>query len=655
MKATTVHTPSDTNTTFNLLERIRKGRFGQNSPLRSRLSKNKQVINISCTADTSTLSDGQQTYHIQSLHFSVNARLGQNSTKEPTVFTAHLSVTGAHIQRTTVLAFFDCRGKLIEGKDPSGKVLPLAQELLRSQMHTIQFEGYKVRLELHKQTLERLRERSQIINKYFTKSVKTPEYFATHHKERQEYMSAVKHYIRIQTEFNDVALLPSNIVESMQRCLDQLQAQELAFSQSKQKSQPQPVVFQSRSDKLQVKLKEFAALPNTNTVTNLLASHRILNQCFELATGVDAIDVLLKQQDIEHRAAFLMGVVANRDDLDSVKQLKKIVRDVPEKAVNCAALGGAIKTLEYLLPRYRGQCILVHQFMPLEICLDLPTSSLAVLYQSGYASIKMIFASGNTQLHAAVELGDIDRVTLLLQHGADVNAQRSQEGMQISVRPTDSRTKIDKRKQTKLAETIANVDNCSDYTTPMMLACRMHRLDIVKALVAHGAKPGARQINNHTVGMYVFCQHEQEDYKDLAPDSDLMRYFIDTFNYDINEFTGPTEYAQTFLHFAVQYNRPDYAALLLNFNADPNIVRNGPFQQQRFTALQSACIRGYVDLVALIVRNTRVPLSLDNINQAKAMYMNSDHFIELETLLNEAIEIHHPEVAESNALSKVLN
>jgi ankyrin repeat protein len=138
---------------------------------------------------------------------------------------------------------------------------------------------------------------------------------------------------------------------------------------------------------------------------------------------------------------------------------------------SAAALLDAGADVNYAVPRASGALLIAITSKKFEVA--------RLLIERG-AAVNAKDPTGTTPLHTATELGDMDTVKLLIVKGADVNAAttpRQGDRMGILQRPP------------------------TGQQTPLMIAARVNRPDIMKVLVEAGANPKLHATDGSTLLM----------------------------------------------------------------------------------------------------------------------------------------------------------
>lgn len=163
-------------------------------------------------------------------------------------------------------------------------------------------------------------------------------------------------------------------------------------------------------------------------------------------------------------------------------------------------------------------------------------------------------------LHVAVARGSVEIVTLLIEAGANVDAegvgsQRKAHPLHIAARVNGGAV------ASLLLERGAKVDSRDqEGRTPLTIAASNGQTEIAELLLKAGADPLAEELNYHDTPIYFAAMNGHLDVVKLIVSKGV------SVNYR-NTHTGETP-----LWVAAMDNRLDVAAFLLSNGADPNIA-----------------------------------------------------------------------------------
>ncbi|GFX52347.1 ankyrin repeat domain-containing protein 17 [Trichonephila clavipes] len=195
----------------------------------------------------------------------------------------------------------------------------------------------------------------------------------------------------------------------------------------------------------------------------------------------------------------LLDNVVQSDDLCDKKFEKCAERLYWEKlrqsSLTEACTNGDISTVKKLLEEGRSVNEITEDG---ESLLSLAASSgyyeLAQLLLAMKANVEDRGLKDMTPLMEAANAGNTDIVKLLIQHGADVNAQTSQEK---KLKGAKVKNHQDMKSQQEMHGTIPGIV-CPEGNTPLMFACAAGHEDIVRILLDAGARVEDHNENGHT-------------------------------------------------------------------------------------------------------------------------------------------------------------
>lgn len=196
---------------------------------------------------------------------------------------------------------------------------------------------------------------------------------------------------------------------------------------------------------------------------------------------------------------------------------------------------------------------------------------------SAGADVNELGSSTMTALHMAASRGSVDIALLLINAGAEVNAQAgSGQGL---VRPLHLATQFNRPAVVALLLAHgATVDaTTSRGETSLLLAAKSGYADIAEQLLQSGADPLAGEASYGDSAIYIAAMHGFLDVVKLMVSSGV----------DVNLQNPRT--GETALWVAAMENQVDVVAFLLSAGADPNIA-NGkgqtPLQMSNYSVVQ---------------------------------------------------------------------
>ena len=175
-----------------------------------------------------------------------------------------------------------------------------------------------------------------------------------------------------------------------------------------------------------------------------------------------------------------------------------------------------------------------------------------------------------TPLHVASCFGKLEIVRLLLDHGADANAE-TDNGLKLLHQVSFGLYKS-KEDGVRIAELLlehgAEVDARSeDHSTPLHIACEYGRLEIVRLLLDHGAEVNAEIVN----GLKPLHEVSSGKYRSQGNGVRVAQLLLEH-GADVN--TRRNDH-RTPLHAASHFGNVEIVRLLLDHGADPEANAEG--------------------------------------------------------------------------------
>lgn len=484
-----------------------------------------------------------------------------------------------------------------------------------------------------------------------------------------DYTKKIQQMIKLISDFNQISLQPDfSVVNNLKRTLEVIknppqkpkkikvkketvkpakkQPSQTTSLRKKQANQNKAKQEEKRTKLLSEMLQKITDLEaNKLDVPSIVELYKIYHDCFLLCSEKEPmlmLDMVIKRQQLKARAQIILAIVASSGELDHVKTLATIVSHINQKAISQAALSGHVDILKFLLRKHQGPKFFLSQVaqnlsIPLLADTRLPNNSLRALLKYG-SDIEVMFPNGYTLLHQAADCGDIERAKICLEFGMDVNERQNKTSVTHILGSKDKNLDLNKvsRRMQKMSQELEG--SHVEEKTPLYISARLQNMEMCQLLIAHGANPYLRNNRNFSAFSYISIMDER--HPEMPAHVELCSYFVRALGCNVNCFHGELGTEQTALHFAVQYNRPDYVKMLLELGADPNIQRPHKILEQQITAFQSACNRGHLELVKLMIENSQFRLTENNIFKAieySRQYTNSvifmlaeAHYIKLE-------------------------
>jgi ankyrin repeat protein len=187
-----------------------------------------------------------------------------------------------------------------------------------------------------------------------------------------------------------------------------------------------------------------------------------------------------------------------------------------------------------------------------------------VLIEAG-ADVDAQSSTGNTALMLAIDRGKIDVATTLISSKANLEI-KGQKGWTALHNAASGGDKGYREVAEALLVAGASVDALSEtMLTPLHEAAGKSLLDLVRLLVDHGANVNARdKFNNTPLRM---CASNAQSFASLDSFKQTVKILLDA-GADIN---AGTTINTTSLHSVVKWGNPDAVRFMLEHGADPNV------------------------------------------------------------------------------------
>ncbi|GFY72014.1 ankyrin repeat and KH domain-containing protein 1 [Trichonephila inaurata madagascariensis] len=186
-----------------------------------------------------------------------------------------------------------------------------------------------------------------------------------------------------------------------------------------------------------------------------------------------------------------------------------------------------------------------------------------------------------TPLMEAASAGNTDIVKLLIQHGADVNAQTSQE-KKLKGAKVKNHQDMNMKSQQEMHGTIPGIV-CPEGNTPLMFACAAGHEDIVRILLDAGARVEDHNENGHTPLMEAASAGHVEVAKLLVERGASIN-------------THSNEFKESALTLACYKGHLEMVRFLLEAGADREHKTD-----EMHTALMEASMDGHVEVARLLL------------------------------------------------------
>ena len=130
-------------------------------------------------------------------------------------------------------------------------------------------------------------------------------------------------------------------------------------------------------------------------------------------------------------------------------------------------------------------------------------ASINLLIEADPRTLEMEDCNGEKPLHVSCRL-DIAMAKLLLEKGADPNAQREKDGW-TPLHICSESGQLESAKTLLSCGAKVHVNNCKDGLTPLHVACRGNHLKLAELLLEKGANPNAPRESNRWTPLHEAC------------------------------------------------------------------------------------------------------------------------------------------------------
>ncbi|MDQ2993660.1 MAG: ankyrin repeat domain-containing protein [Pseudomonadota bacterium] len=405
---------------------------------------------------------------------------------------------------------------------------------------------------------------------------------------------------------------------------------------------PKPETSQKSLQPTETKdiLGELKTLRGVESAKALVRKHELTSRLIQL-TNDSQLDRLIRYfTDLDELAVKAQNKILElieHNKVSDIRLLFKIAGEVTSKMVIKAALANAHDTLDFILSKYKKCLDLMVKISPLIMQKQLSFKTLEKLLKKG-ANPNMVDVQGQTSLMVASARGDIQKISLLLKYNAFVNCRRIKPSSIIIIYgPNHEDNKATRDELTELLQVP------SDYSTALFYAMEEGHIPIVRLLLEHGAKLEMQVKTGFPA--YAMCCAISNIFNPLNDNGrELMRYTFMELRCDINMLMGAPGFQATPLHYAGQFNAPDYVAALLNLGANPNIRRSiAQDRLQCVTPIALCASKGFINIVKLYLEHENVKLTINTL--AETLLCSNDKSIDdqlvelmLDRFINETLK-----------------
>jgi ankyrin repeat protein len=393
---------------------------------------------------------------------------------------------------------------------------------------------------------------------------------------------------------------------------------------------------------------ELKSLSAVDTVKALVRKFELINRYIQIVNGnqVDTLIRLFTQLDqLVLRAQSKIEELVGNNILKDVSALFKIAGEVSGKMVIKAAVANANEVLDFLLSKYKKNINLLVRIEPLLLVETLSAKTMEKLLRKG-ANPNVVSIFGDTALMEAARLGNIEKMRLLIRYKGFVNYQRVKPPSVVVIADQDRQ-----KAQSYHALLQGELKKPSDLRTPLCLTILNRNLETTVLLLENGADP--LMLDRGGFPAFSLCCPLSKSTTALDDDGRAFLHFLFTkARCNINMLVGNPGLQATLLHFAAQFDYPDYVIELLKLGADPNIKRHYAMDpRQSITAPTYCGSKGRINLLMLFIEHENVKLSIgtlaeiilncnDNPMQIKFLHLMVKRFIN-ETLVEDPKAINN--------------
>ncbi|XP_044585354.1 putative ankyrin repeat protein RF_0381 [Cotesia glomerata] len=220
----------------------------------------------------------------------------------------------------------------------------------------------------------------------------------------------------------------------------------------------------------------------------------------------------------------------------------------------------------------------------------------------------------NPLLHYAVKIGNLSIVKLLLERGADINAEESNGVTVLHVAVSHQHLSIVQwlLRKGALANLKCNLPDRAGYT-PLHLACEITNCEFAKILIDYQADVNCSSVDNvQPIHIAVLYENEKIICLLLSHGANINSRYYPGPNIYSNYFYPPT-----LLSYAVQTKNLNVAVLLIKYGASIYSQDN-----EGKTLLMYAVENNDTDIVKLLLSNGAVMNDCDNIGRTAINFLS---------------------------------